>query len=444
MPAVPLFANLLPLFGVLRFAPLGVEGDALLLAVRRSRRLMDAANGNITSKTGVNNYVYNATTPSGRAIPHAPSKIGGQTLVWDENGNLSQGRGRTFVWDVRTGRSRSRWLRAARSPSFDYGPGGGRVRKVAPTPANQNCSGTPGVTKTLTFLDVELVEKPVCANGAWSTEATWTKNVHDDAKTVTIGTAAAKALFLHRDHLSSVRLVTRDGGSVEERSSFTPYGERTRSPSGAATTVESKGYVGERDDPETGLLYLNARYYDPEIGRFLSPDTIDHRRDRPRARSAADTHHDAIELDQRRLRRRSPGSRSLTDGLRFGRRFRLRRYNNRNERRRFLRLTPESPPPCKKLRRGQPMPPRNRDDQHAGLRALGYDRRLLLGRPDPPASRPGEHLKTPVRLRHRLKLSDHHMSKLQIRLLTSSPNRPGGRWRQNSVYHRGGGRRTSI
>ncbi|WP_282097467.1 polymorphic toxin type 10 domain-containing protein [Pannonibacter phragmitetus] len=38
---------------------------------------------------------------------------------------------------------------------------------------------------------------------------------------------------------------------------------------------ESKGWIGERDDPETGLTYLNARYYDPILARFISPDWFD-------------------------------------------------------------------------------------------------------------------------------------------------------------------------
>ena len=80
------------------------------------------------------------------------------------------------------------------------------------------------------------------------------------------------------------------------------------------------------------------------------------------------------------------------------------------------------------------MPPCNRADRHAGLRALGDDRRLLFRRPDPPAARSGEHLKPPDRLRHRLKLSDRHMSKPQIRPQTSPPHRPSGRWQQNSAY----------
>jgi RHS repeat-associated protein len=35
---------------------------------------------------------------------------------------------------------------------------------------------------------------------------------------------------------------------------------------------EGKGWLGERFDPETGLQYLNARYYDPELGMFIQPD----------------------------------------------------------------------------------------------------------------------------------------------------------------------------
>ncbi|MFK0693135.1 RHS repeat-associated core domain-containing protein, partial [Mesorhizobium sp. IMUNJ 23033] len=33
-----------------------------------------------------------------------------------------------------------------------------------------------------------------------------------------------------------------------------------------------KGYIGERFDPETGLLYLNARYMDPVLGRYVPAD----------------------------------------------------------------------------------------------------------------------------------------------------------------------------
>jgi len=39
--------------------------------------------------------------------------------------------------------------------------------------------------------------------------------------------------------------------------------------------LQGKGYINERFDPETGLQYLHARYYDPALGRFLTPDSWD-------------------------------------------------------------------------------------------------------------------------------------------------------------------------
>ena len=51
---------------------------------------------------------------------------------------------------------------------------------------------------------------------------------------------------------------------------YKPWGE-TRYTSGATPT--SYQYTGQRKDA-TGLYFYNARYYDPYLNRFLSPDTI--------------------------------------------------------------------------------------------------------------------------------------------------------------------------
>ena len=41
------------------------------------------------------------------------------------------------------------------------------------------------------------------------------------------------------------------------------------------TNPQSKGYINQRYDAESGLMYLHARYDDPLGGRFLTPDTWD-------------------------------------------------------------------------------------------------------------------------------------------------------------------------
>lgn len=76
--------------------------------------------------------------------------------------------------------------------------------------------------------------------------------------------------FLHRDHLASVRFVTDASGNLAEGTRYAAYGERLNT--GMQT---QKGFTGERHDPETGLVYLNARYHDPLFGRFISPDDWD-------------------------------------------------------------------------------------------------------------------------------------------------------------------------
>jgi RHS repeat-associated protein len=66
-----------------------------------------------------------------------------------------------------------------------------------------------------------------------------------------------------------VRLITKMDGTVQESNRYAAYGEPK------AVSSLSKGYIGERVDPETGLNYFNARYYDAALGRFISPDDWD-------------------------------------------------------------------------------------------------------------------------------------------------------------------------
>jgi len=76
-------------------------------------------------------------------------------------------------------------------------------------------------------------------------------------------------VFLHGDHLGSVSVVTDNDRRVLSRQDYTPWGE-ARAGGLAQTTLD---FTGQRRDG-TGLLYYGARYYDPQVGRFLSADSI--------------------------------------------------------------------------------------------------------------------------------------------------------------------------
>jgi RHS repeat-associated protein len=41
----------------------------------------------------------------------------------------------------------------------------------------------------------------------------------------------------------------------------------------SGTLPTDRTFTGQKQD-STGLLYFNARYYDPALGTFISPDTL--------------------------------------------------------------------------------------------------------------------------------------------------------------------------
>jgi len=82
---------------------------------------------------------------------------------------------------------------------------------------------------------------------------------------------ASSTCYFHKDHLGSSTLMTDSSGNVVETTEYMPFGEM-RAHTGS--TVTNYKYTDQELDPETGLYYYGARYYDPVIGRFISPDSI--------------------------------------------------------------------------------------------------------------------------------------------------------------------------
>ena len=55
---------------------------------------------------------------------------------------------------------------------------------------------------------------------------------------------------------------------------FTPFGEYRIQTTSPTDDITDRGYTGHKHNDDIGLIYMNARYYVPEIGRFASADTI--------------------------------------------------------------------------------------------------------------------------------------------------------------------------
>ena len=82
--------------------------------------------------------------------------------------------------------------------------------------------------------------------------------------------AVEKIYYYHNDHLGSPVAMSDQSGTVVWRADYQPFGETATTGSIANT----HGYIGKEIDPETGLYYVGARYYDSNTGRFLSIDPI--------------------------------------------------------------------------------------------------------------------------------------------------------------------------
>ena len=80
-----------------------------------------------------------------------------------------------------------------------------------------------------------------------------------------------KKLFYHNDHLGGVNVITDMNGVKVQLNEYDPWGKVSRT---EGNVDPEKRFTGQILDPESGLYYYGARYYDPELARFISPDPI--------------------------------------------------------------------------------------------------------------------------------------------------------------------------
>jgi RHS repeat-associated protein len=196
--------------------------------------------GNMTYNSQVGSYVY---PNPGSPRPHAVTQAGSNTYTYDNNGNMIGGGGRTIAYDYD---NRPSSITQSGVIGFVYDYQGQRVKKSGPS--------------STTYIG-KLYEITAGVN---------TKYIFSGTKRIVSKTTSATNYY-HTDHLGSSNVITNTSGTMVEEIYYFPYGA-TRLDSGSVD-VKHK-YTGQEEDPETGLYYYGARYYDPVLARFISPDTI--------------------------------------------------------------------------------------------------------------------------------------------------------------------------
>jgi len=89
------------------------------------------------------------------------------------------------------------------------------------------------------------------------------------AKTVKVNDEPESKYFHHIDLVGSIQAITDISGTVVSSYEYEPFGMITLS---SGTDEDNLGFAGKRLDAGSGLSYFGARYYDSEMGRFISRD----------------------------------------------------------------------------------------------------------------------------------------------------------------------------
>lgn len=198
---------------------------------RAGNRLTQTANGTTT------NYTYNTA--------NRLTAVNGSPLTYDANGNLTNFGADTYGWNAR-GQLAS-LTRPGVSAAFGYDPLGRRTSKTINGAATaflfdgdaligEAVGGVASFT-----LHGPSVDQPVARNGQYFTP----------------------------DHLGSVTTATDGTGAVTQRYGYSAFGETNQS-----TGLQNPFQYAGRENDGTGLYQNRARYYAPELGRFLSEDPI--------------------------------------------------------------------------------------------------------------------------------------------------------------------------
>ncbi len=224
------------------------------------------------------------------AGPHAVTSLSnGTTFQYDANGNMKKKTDANgAVWDYlydTENRLTEVKKNSATQAKFYYDGDGGRVKRV-----NYD-NNSIAVDDNVGLFDVSKFSyaKNLTINSIPATVTTTTRYVGSlyevsgsaptryiyfgDTRVAQV--QSGQVVYYHGDHLGGTNIVTNNSGVVKELCEYLPFGGFARHEKyGNSAETAHFYFTGKQLDEKTGLYYYGARYYDPIIGRFVTPDTV--------------------------------------------------------------------------------------------------------------------------------------------------------------------------
>jgi len=263
MHFLPLLFAAFVLLGVTATAHASIQTLILAASAGVKSYSYDAV-GNLITKSDTGTYTYGQNG----AGPHAVTSINGTlngvtnpTFIYDANGNLIGGAGRSI--DYTSYNKPSQIISNGQTVNFSYDPNHGRViQTTEDTTTVYVGSSYEQISNTTTGMITH--KHYISAGGGTVAVYTYESDLTSNTR------------YLHADQLGSIDTITDEGGSVVERLSYDPFGQRRQSnwqdATGPITSLTPYGYTGQEHIEEVGLIHMNGRVYDPQLGRFVSPD----------------------------------------------------------------------------------------------------------------------------------------------------------------------------